>query len=394
MLLIVQVIFWISLLIVFYSYVGYGFLLYIWLKIRGKKKAGALNESELPPLALIIAAYNEEDYILEKIKNTRELQYPKGKLRVIFVTDGSTDQTTALVRQFTDLECWFEPERKGKAHALNRVVAGISEPIIVSCDANTYLNPNCLINLVQHYVDPQVGGVAGEKRILKVEDGKAVVAGEGLYWRYEGFLKQMDSDLHTVVGAAGELFSVRRSLYQPIEPGTIIEDFVLTMRICEQGYTVKYEPNAWAAETASASMVEERKRKVRISAGGFQAMAMLKNLLNWKKYGLTTFQYVSHRVLRWAVCPPCLLLILLSNLALIWMSEHWIYAFSLIAQIFFYMAAWGGYWLSNREIKIGLLYVPYYFVFMNLSVFAGYRRYQAGQQSVLWEKAKRQAISS
>lgn len=393
--LIVKVIFWISLFIVFYSYLGYGILVFIILRF---KKAFLRNQTttdlaHIPDVALIIAAFNEEEYILEKIENTKSLVYPKGKLRVVFITDGSTDKTPQIIKEHSNYEVLHQPERKGKAHAMNRAVSYVNEPVLVFCDANTILNTDCILEMARHYKDENVGGVAGEKRIMKLQNGKAVAAGEGLYWKYESWLKSMDSELHSVVGAAGELFSVRKDLYEPVLPGTIIEDFVLTMHICQKGYIVKYEPKAYAIETASATMKDEQKRKVRICAGAFQAMDMLKPLLNVRKYGLLTFQYISHRVLRWTICPICLILIFLTNLFIVSQSSSWIYQVSFIAQCCFYTLALAGYILANRNIKVSWMYIPYYFVFMNAAVILGYFRYQKGQQSVLWEKAVRQKVT-
>jgi poly-beta-1,6-N-acetyl-D-glucosamine synthase len=387
-----KIIFWVSFFIVFYSYVGYGIIVFFLvqlkkiLNLRATKKATAFT----PPVALIIAAYNEEDYILEKIKNTQQLKYPQGNLRVLFITDGSTDSTPDIIKNNSNYEVLHQPERKGKAYAMNRAVNHVNEDYLVFCDANTTLNEDCIYEIMKHYANEKVGGVAGEKKILKFKDGKAAAAGEGMYWKYESFLKKLDAELHTVVGAAGELFSVRKSLYQPIQEGIIIEDFVLTMSICAKGYVVKYEPLAYAIETASASMPDEQKRKVRIAAGGFQAMAILKPLLNIFKYGIVSFQYISHRVLRWSVCPFCLVILFAVNIIL-FVAQPWsVYTLLFIAQIVFYFLAGVGWFYANKNIKINFLYIPYYFVFMNAAVFLGLKRYIRGNQSVLWEKAQRQ----
>jgi biofilm PGA synthesis N-glycosyltransferase PgaC len=389
----VELLLWVTIGLVFYTYIGYGIIVYIWLQFRGKDKKSALDMDHLPRVGLIIAAYNEADFIEEKIKNTLAINYPADKLKVIFVTDGSTDRTPEIIQAYPQFTCFHSPERKGKGHAMNRTVALIDEPILVFCDANTALNSDALLHIVQHYQNPRVGGVAGEKRILQVKDGLAATKGEGFYWRYESFLKRLDSDLHTVVGAAGELFSVRKSLYEPIQPGTIIEDFVLTMKICEKGYTVKYEPKAYAVETASASIEEEKKRKLRISAGGFQAIAMLQPLLNIGKFGITSFQYISHRVMRWAVAPFCLPIAFLANLWLVLTAPNAALNLLFFGQCLFYLAAAVGYFLEMSGVKNKLFYIPYYFVFMNGSVIQGYFRYRKGRQSVLWEKAKRQVIT-
>ncbi|MDH7462284.1 glycosyltransferase family 2 protein [Chitinophagaceae bacterium 26-R-25] len=392
--LFLQILFWICLFIVFYAYVGYGFLIAFLVAIKKLFTSSRKAEQNFQPtVALIIAAYNEEDFILHKLQNTKELDYPADKLHVIFITDGSTDKTPELIKTNSNFELLHSPERKGKAFAMNRAVQFAKADILVFSDANTLLNKECVAELVKHYASPKVGGVAGEKKIIKQTDDKASAAGEGLYWKYESALKRLDSSLNTIVGAAGELFSVRRELYEPVMEGTIIEDFVLSLRICMKGYLFKYEPKAFAIETASSSMKEEQKRKVRICAGGFQAMQMLKDLLNIFKYRLLTFQYISHRVLRWAVCPLCLVIMFFANLLIVILSPMLLYKVIMVAQIVFYTLSFIGWQFANRNIKIKSLYVPYYFVFMNAAAFMGFNRFLKGNQSVIWEKAGRQKLA-
>jgi cellulose synthase/poly-beta-1,6-N-acetylglucosamine synthase-like glycosyltransferase len=254
------------------------------------------------------------------------------------------------------------------------------------------LNGPAIKNIVRHYQDEKVGGVAGEKKIYKNAEDDASGSGEGLYWKYESFLKQKDAIVYSIVGAAGELFSIRTALYKEPEENIIIEDFFLSMSICAEGYRFMYEPDAYALETASASVDEEWKRKVRICAGGFQAMAKLKHLLNPFRYGILTFQYISHRVLRWTLAPIFLPLVFLTN---IWLAftGPWFYALFLASQVLFYLLALAGYIFRNKKIGMKGFFVPYYFVVMNLSVYAGFIRYMKGQQSVVWEKARRAAIT-
>jgi poly-beta-1,6-N-acetyl-D-glucosamine synthase len=195
-----------------------------------------------------------------------------------------------------------------------------------------------------------------------------------------------------VVGAAGELFSLRTALYQEPEENIIIEDFYLSLSIAMQGYRFIYEPDAYAMETASASVEEEWKRKVRICAGGFQAMAKLKNLLNPFKYGILSFQYISHRVLRWTLAPLFLPIVFLCNF---WLAAEGslFYVLTLGAQLIFYNVAFLGYVFRDRTITIKGFFVPYYFMVMNISVYAGFIRYRRGQQSVVWERAQRAAMT-
>jgi cellulose synthase/poly-beta-1,6-N-acetylglucosamine synthase-like glycosyltransferase len=268
----------------------------------------------------------------------------------------------------------------------------VKTPIVIFSDANTHLNREAIKNIVRHYQDETVGGVAGEKRIFKKAEDNASGSGEGLYWKYESFLKKKDAEVYSVVGAAGELFSIRTMLYKEPEENIIIEDFYLSLNIAARGYRFMYEPDAYATETASASVAEEWKRKVRISAGGFQAMVKLKHLLNPFKYGILSFQYFSHRVLRWTLAPLFLPIILISNVWLAWGGSIF-YGVVLAGQVFFYGIAALGYAFREKNVTIKGFFVPYYFSVMNLSVYAGFLRYRKGQQSVLWEKAQRAAFT-
>ena len=390
----VKLLFWGFFFLVFYTYLGYGILIWLLNSIKKyfSKTASSREDAPVfePFVALVIAAYNEEDYIEDKIKNTLALDYPAEKLGIYFITDGSNDSTPDIIKKYPQLNLLHQPARRGKAAAMNRAMGFIKEPFVIFCDANTVLNQACIKEMVKFYADPKVGAVAGEKKIYQPVQTKAASAGEGLYWKYESFLKKQDSDFYTVVGAAGELFSVRSALYQPIEEGVLIEDFVLSLRIAKNGYVVKYAPGAYAIESSSASIKDEQKRKIRISAGGFQAMYMLRELLNIFKYGTLSFQYISHRVLRWSVTPVCLLLLLPLNIILTAWGTGLLYDILLVMQLFFYFLGLSGWFFANRNIKVKTLYIPYYFLFMNISVLWGFKRFLKGQQSVLWEKAARE----
>jgi len=235
--------------------------------------------------------------------------------------------------------------------------------------------------------------VAGEKKIISASDDLASAAGEGLYWKYESFLKKMDSAFYSVVGAAGELFSVRTALFDKAPENTIIEDFVQSLRICAKGYTIRYEPAAFAMETPSSSMKEEEKRKIRICAGAFQAMGMLKGLFNVFKYPTLSFQLISHRILRWTLCPLCLIGLLVSNAVLVGATGSPLYGIFFLLQGIFYSLALLGWFLANRNLQVKALYIPYYFLFMNMAVFAGFYRFIRKRQAVTWEKAARQKMA-
>ncbi|RYY53561.1 MAG: glycosyltransferase family 2 protein [Chitinophagaceae bacterium] len=387
----VKLLFFAGILVIFYSYAGYGILLYFLLRIKwmfsGKSKG--FDSSFEPHVTLVIAAYNEEDFIRRKIENSLALEYPKGKLELLFISDGSSDRTAEIISGYASIRHLHVPERNGKVAAMHRAMEHIRTPYVVFSDANTLLNTASIRNIVRHYSDGKVGGVAGEKKIIQSGSGDAAEAGEGLYWRYESFLKKLDSDYYTVVGAAGELFSVKRELYENPGADIILDDFVISLKICKKGYRVAYEPDAYAMETSSSSIAEERKRKIRISAGAFQSMVLLSPLLNIFKYGTLSFQYISHRVLRWTLCPLFLPIVLLTNIILSIYEGGWFYHTVLAGQLLFYLLAFGGKLMQGRKNKISFLQFPYYFFFINYSIYLGFIRYTKGKQSVLWEKAAR-----
>lgn len=391
---IAEIIFWSGLLIVFYAYLGYGIALYLLVRLKRLfQTKQAPPVSDTPDVTFVVCAYNEEDWIEEKISNSIALDYPRAHIRFFFVTDGSNDGTARLVQEFpypagVQWKHLHEPERRGKIAAFQRAMAFVETPLVISTDANTLVNPEAVTNIVRHFADPAVGGVAGEKRISMGAKDAASSAGEGIYWKYESALKKWDAELWSVVGAAGELFAFRTAVYEHVPPDTIVEDFYLTMRIAQKGYRVAYAPDAYAVESSSASVAEELKRKVRIAAGGIQAIVRLAPLLNIFRYGTLSFQYISHRVLRWTLAPLFLPVLFALNVYLA-VSGSVFYQFLLICQILFYAAAWAGYLLEQRRLKVKIFFVPYYFCVMNYSMYAGLLRYLRGGQSVLWEKAKR-----
>lgn len=380
-------VFWASLLTMFYTYGLYPFLIFCLSKSKvqrsGNQKQGS---QELPSLTVVIAAYNESQFIQQKIENTLALDYPCGRKKIIVVTDGSDDGTPEIVKTFPEVILFHEPERRGKIHAVNRVMPFVDTAIVVFSDANTLLNNESLKKIAVHYEDGSVGGVAGEKRIVKKHTDNSAGTGEGLYWRYESFIKQCDSDFFTIVGAAGELFSMRTELYEPPPANIIIEDFFISMQIVAKGFRFVYEPEAYATESASATIQDEWKRKVRISAGGLQAIFKLPRLLNPFRYGMTSFQYISHRVLRWTLAPLSLLLVLVSNFVL---RSNGFYFHILLGQSLFYAVVLLGYWFRDVNVSLKGFFVPFYFAMMNFAVYAGAFRFIRGKQSVIWEKTQR-----
>jgi len=381
-------IFWISCFIIFYNYLGYAVLIFLLNKLKGKRQSP--DPQHTPSVTFIVAAYNEEDCIEKKILNSLEQDYPSGRIEFLFVTDGSTDGTNDIIRKYPQVKLLFQPERRGKSAALNRVVSVASNDILIFSDANTILNRDAVKQIARHYADPKVGGVAGEKKVIPASgNADEVGAGEGLYWKYESALKQLDSDFYSVVGAAGELFSLRKNLFEPVDDSVILDDFIISMKVAKKGYRVVYEPGAYAMELPSFSIRDEQKRKVRIAAGGFQAMVILRSLLAFWRQPKLSFLYISHRVLRWTLSPLCFIIAFISNAILFFQSGEMIYQILFIAQIVFYAMALLASLFSLNGGIFKLFRLAYYFVFMNVSIIQGFFRFLRGRQPAAWEKAKR-----
>ena len=390
--------------LVFYTYLGYGILAWLLVKVLRKGDERPVVQSEYyPAVTMVIPAYNERDYLPEKLQNCLTQDYPAHQLQLLFVIEGSTDGSAEYLEQqqqrLPNLTLISGTRRLGKIAAMNNAMNLVKTPITIFTDANTQLNPEAVSRLVSRFEPVGVGAVTGEKRIQLAGQEAAAGSGEGLYWRYESFLKKLDARLHTIVGAAGELFAIRTDLYEPVEADTLLDDFIISLRIAGRGYRVDYAPDAYALERPSESVREEMKRKVRIATGGFQSIQRLAHLLNPFTYGWLSFQYISHRVLRWAVTPFCLPLLILLNLVMITQPESPGTAFltqpfwksMLIAQVVFYGMAAVGYVLENRQTRFKLTFVPFYFVFMNWCVLAGFARYRNGNLSGVWEKSRRAA---
>lgn len=387
--------FWICFTVVVYTYVGYPLILYATLSIRKlfSPKKREKDTSFEPEVCFFVTAYNEKNYVNQKIENTFQLDYPREKIQYIWVTDGSDDGTPDLLREYEGIEVYHEPARRGKMHAMNRGMQFVKAPIVIFSDTNTRLNREAIREIVACFSLPETGCVAGEKRIVEKEADAAAGAGEGLYWKYESWIKRMDAELNSAVGAVGELFAIRTELFEEVENDTILDDFIISLRIAKKGYKIAYTPNAYAEETASLNVKEEMKRKIRIAAGGIQTLFRLKSLLNPFRYGVLTWQYFSHKVLRWTLAPVSLFLLLFVNAAIILMPGEvsgfyiWFFVFQLICYFF----AVVGWILGNRQLRFKILFVPYYFVSIHYAAICGIFRFFRGKQSASWEKSKRAA---
>ena len=387
--------FWLCLLLAFYTYLGYGMLLWVLVKlkriVRGKTEQPLLlpNDEQLPEITFMVCAYNEQDVVDMKMRNIQELDYPKEKLHVMWVTDGSTDETNDRLGRYPEVQVVFSAARKGKTAALNHGISMVKSSITVMTDANTLVNKGALKEIVRLMQDPQVGCVAGEKRVMARNNTQGAAEGEGLYWKYESTLKQWDYELYSAMGAAGELNAIRTPLYEPMAENALLDDFVMSMRIVDKGYKIAYTSDAYAMEYGSADLHEESKRKRRIAAGGLQSCWWLRNMMNPFRKPVVAFQFVSHRVLRWSITPFALMALIPINVALVMLKAGNIYTIAWIVQILFYLAAFAGWWMDQRGKKNKLLYVAYYFLFMNLNVFLGIPYLISHRGGGTWEKAKR-----
>ncbi len=394
----IEIIFYILICLIIYPYLAYPFIIFVLARLKktNLEKNNKSVEKYEPEVTLFVAAYNEIDFLDNKILNSQRLDYNKNKIDQIWITDGSDDGTPEALRKYPEIKCYHENKRAGKIAAMNRGMKFVQSPIVIFSDANTELNKNAVKEIVSIFSDPQVGCVAGEKRIIIDKNSDAASTGEGLYWKYEAIIKKSESKINSVIGAAGELFAIRTKLFSPVEPDTILDDFIISMRIAEQGYKVKYTDKAYASETGSANVKEELKRKIRISAGGLQTIFRLKNLLNPFKHGFLSYCYISHKIFRWTISPSAFFLLFPINFWLAYTNNLFslnLFSILFLCQILFYTFTFLGYVSEKKKLKFKLFFIPYYFTMINFAGIAGIFRFLNKKQSVNWEKAKRKQIT-
>ncbi|MCY7421603.1 MAG: glycosyltransferase family 2 protein [Chitinophagaceae bacterium] len=387
--------FWISLFILVYTYFGYGLILLFLNKfVRKTTKRYEISKIEFPAITLVVPVFNEEAVLLSKIENCFRLDYPEAQLKILFISDGSTDASFEIISRFPRIEHLFQLERAGKMAAINRAMAFVTTPYVLFSDANSFLNTSCIKKIIPHYAIELVGGVAGEKKVEYSRRHAAMGFGEGLYWKYESILKQLDSNFNTVIGAAGEVFSMRTSLFTPLPSDTILDDLNLSLKICLNGFKVVYEPDAYAIEAPSANLNEESKRRIRIAAGAFQSI-LKQGLLNQVfRFPVLGFQFASRRIMRWIFCPIALLLLFFTNLYIYNQQPSTGYLVFLYLQQAFYIGAGFGWLFYGTNARLSVFFIPFYFVFMNVSLVQGFIKFVLGKQSVLWEKSVRSTLQT
>jgi cellulose synthase/poly-beta-1,6-N-acetylglucosamine synthase-like glycosyltransferase len=336
-------------------------------------------------VSIVIAAHNEEKVILTKIKNLAAMDYPKELIEIIIGSDGSDDATVNILTE-NSLSCMkiFDfKERRGKVNVLKDLVNSAKGEILVFSDANTMYEPDAVKRLAAHFSDLGVGCVCGR---LKLRSPDNVKEGEyeGIYWRYESAIKRMEGELGAVLGANGGIYAIRKELFPEIPNNTIVEDFVIPMKILERGYKTLYEKDAVAYEDSSKTIADEGRRKIRIGAGDYQTLFLTLPMLNIFR-GFSSFAYWSHKVIRWFV--PFLMIIILGMNILL--AHILLYKYLLIGQALFYSGAVIGYLINKTRMHNRIFSLLYYFVAMNLSLLVGFLRFVTGGQQVTWKRVAR-----
>jgi cellulose synthase/poly-beta-1,6-N-acetylglucosamine synthase-like glycosyltransferase len=381
--------FWASWALILYTYIGFPALLHVLARLTAGKtdteRSTEAGEKPLPRVAMVVAAYNEAGVIQQKLRNTWAIDYPGDRFQLVVGSDGSADGTNELLAACNDprLQTFAFDKRRGKISVLNDLMAAVDADIVVMSDANTMFAPDAVRKLVRPFEDPAVGCVSGE--LCLEQDGG--VSGEGLYWKYECWIKRNESRLGFLIGCNGGIFALRRELYERLPGSTVVEDFVISMRVLERGYRVLFEPAARATEPACTSARAEMVRKIRIGAGGFQALGLTRGLLH-PRHGLASFAFWGHKVLRWMV-PVFLLTAMGANLALIAQPEQVPYAAALGMQFAGNLAAGWAYFAGPGAAPPRWVRPVSYFYLMNFALLCGLWRYLTGTQRVTWEQASR-----
>jgi cellulose synthase/poly-beta-1,6-N-acetylglucosamine synthase-like glycosyltransferase len=385
-----EYLFWMCLVLVCYAYFIYPLALFIasslaqtardlgYLRHRHNRRSGSLASEQVPSASLIVAAYNEEEILPEKIANLRQLDYPASKLEVIFISDGSTDRTNEILSsmRLPNARTIVLPSRKGKAHALNCGVEAARHEILIFSDASTLFEPSSLRRMVRHFSDPRVGVVCGALQFRGSRESRQT---EGVYWKYEGMLRLMEGRLGATLTASGALYALRRQCYPHLSSQTWIEDFVVPMMARKLGYKVLYEPEAVATEFAAPTVEGEFARRVRIAIGSFRALGELSRI---PLDAVTLWAFFSHKVLRWIL--PFLLIALLVSNAVLWNQP--VYSLALFGQLLFYLWAAVGFAFRDRAHRVRYALLGYFLVAMNLAFLVGFVRTVVGSQEVTWQR--------
>ena len=380
-------IWWLALLVVGYAYLGYPPAIRAASRLFGRDpEPPEVLDDGLPTVSILIAAHDEEASIADRLRNALATDYPPGKLEVVVGSDGSTDGTDRIVREFAEqgVRLLGDGRRRGKAATLNASIPGLKGEVVLLSDANTSIEPEAARMLARWFVDPGVGAVAGRLVLTDPSTGRNV---DGIYWRYENFLKGCEGRLGALLGANGAIYAIRKDRYVPIPPGTIVDDFVIPLLMTiRAGSTLVHEPGAVAREETPPDLGSEFRRRSRIGAGGFQSLALLWPILDPRR-GWIAFAFLSHKLLRWA-CPFALIALMASDIALALAGRPW-HAYSLAAQVAFYLGAIGASRLPGGSRASRPLRVVSMFAGMNLALLVGFFRLLRGGQKGTWDRTPR-----
>lgn len=380
-------VFWVSIGILFYAYLGYPLALFIIIKLLPSEGSVTSKGKTWPKVSILIAAYNEEKVIKSKMENCLGLDYPSELLDIWIASDGSSDCTNEIVKEYVKSNHrvhLLEFPRSGKSGAINKAILQIKSEIVVFSDANTEYDPNSIKKLILHFAHPQVGCVCG--RLVYRNPGEVLSGkGESFYWRYETALKKLESKIGYIAGANGAIYAIRRLLFEPLPTKTINDDFTVSMKIVEKGFKSLYEENALAYEDVAPNMESEFKRHVRDGAGHYIAIGYLLKLLN-PFLGVRSLIYWSHRIFRW-VAPFILILAFIINLFLI---NSFFYHKLFFIQVIFYVIALIGLFSVRKNKKLPFfMYIPFYFCNLNAALLCGFIRVITGVQKTTWESTAR-----
>lgn len=356
-----EIVFFFFIFIIGYVYFGYPLIISIIAAIN--KKSVRKNENYEPGVSLIIAAYNEQDVIEQKLNNSFELNYPADKLEIVVFSDASTDRTNEIVSRYQDkgIKLIALSERKGKTAGQNLTVKESNGEIIIFSDANALYREQAITKIVRNFADPSVGCVCGEL-VYYSKDKSLIGEAENVYWDYEKFIKRQENRAASILGANGSIYAVRKELFAPL-PDDIISDFIEPFKIIEQGFRVVYEPEALSFEQSTTNFHEEFQRKKRIISRSFHSLLYYKTFLNPIKYPMLSFQLISHKLLRWLI-PIYLPIIFIVNLFLI---GSLFFQITLMWQILFYVTAILGYILEKKNWHNMVFYAPFYYCLVNVA---------------------------
>ncbi len=384
---VLAVAFWASVGLVAYAYVGYPFVIWLLSRLFGREPVPpAVADADLPAVSLLIAAYNEEREIGDRVVNALKQDYPKGMLEVVIASDGSSDRTPEIVRGYAGrgVRLLDYKARRGKATVLNDAFGELDGDVVVLSDANTYFDgPGVVRNLARWFADPSVGAVCGKLVLVDPATGTNV---DGMYWKYETFLKRCEARLGGLLGSNGAIYAIRRELFAGIPPDTVLDDFVIPLLArMRTGKRIVYDPAARAVEETPKGIRQEFKRRARIGAGGFQCIGWLRGLLH-PRHGWTAFTFGSHKLLRWA-CPFLLLAALAANVALAALDP--LYLALLAGQFLFYAAALLGDHLPAAPKACKVVRLATMFTSMNAALLVGFFRWACGSQRAAWDRTAR-----